>query len=145
MCHLSIGSSGIGLNGELFSFLFRNTFYRQLRGTAMGSDMAPTYANVFMAALNENVIYPSEDFKYVKAWWRYIDDIFAIWMGTQTELELFFQFLNKIDNDIKFTTTHLENSLQFLDTLIYKVNLYADLFVKPTDHNNLLKYNNDHP
>lgn len=82
-------------------FLFENKFYRQLRGTTMGSNMAPSYANTFMAALKENSIYPSNFFQHVITWWHFIDDIFVIWTGSQGDLEDFFTFLNQIDVDIK--------------------------------------------
>lgn len=43
--------------------------------------------------------------------------------------------------------THSENSLQFLNTLVYREDnkLYTDLYVKLTDGNNLLKCNSHHP
>lgn len=49
--------------------------------------------------------------------------------------------------DIKFTMTASEIELQFLDTLMGNIGetFDIDLFVKPTDHNNLLKFDNFHP
>lgn len=43
--------------------------------------------------------------------------------------------------------THLEISLQFLDTSVYRngERFAIDLFIKPTDRNNLLKDTSDHP
>lgn len=125
-------------------FLLRDTFYKHLRD---GSNIAPTYANVFMVALEEYAIYLSEQFKHVKVWWQYIDDVFIIWTGTQSELEIFFHTLNNIDSDIKSTMTHSESSLQFLDTLIYREDnkLYTDLYAKATNRNNLLIFNCHHP
>lgn len=55
--------------------------------------------------------------------------------------------MNEIDEDIKFTMTSSEISLQFLDTLVYKDGdrLCTYLHVKPTDRNNLVRYNSHHP
>lgn len=33
-----------------------------------------------------------------------MDDSIAAWMGTDRQLDLFINFLNKLDPDIKFTT-----------------------------------------
>lgn len=69
----------------------------------MGSNIAPTYANLFMSFLEVQFSYVLHHFELVSMWWRYIDDIFVIWKGSQTELDTFFCFLNTIDADIKFT------------------------------------------
>lgn len=128
-------------------FLFECGFYRQLRGTAMGANMAPTYANIFMKALEEDMVYTSDHFAQVAMWLRYIDDIFVIWKGTQAELDLFFTFLNEMDMDIKFTMTSSLTEVQFLDTLVYRTEegFKTDLYTKPTDRNNLLLYSSHHP
>lgn len=85
----------------------------------MGSNMVLTYANVFMMALEEQHIYTSILFSHVKVWWRYIDDVFVIWSGTQQDLETFFSTHNQMDEDIKFMMVISTHSLQFLDTLFY--------------------------
>lgn len=56
----------------------------------MGSNMEPMYTNLFMAALEEDVIYTLLLFRYVKTWWRFIDDIFFVWTGTDIDLTEFF-------------------------------------------------------
>ena len=37
-------------------FLFGNVLYHQIKGTAMGTLMAPNYINLFMASLEEKII-----------------------------------------------------------------------------------------
>ncbi|CAJ0937035.1 unnamed protein product, partial [Ranitomeya imitator] len=54
-------------------FLFGDEFFLQLRGTAMGSNVAPTYANIYMAVLEDGFVYQSNLWRHVRAWWRYID------------------------------------------------------------------------
>ncbi len=46
--------------------------YHQVQGTAMGTKMAPAYANLFMAELEERLL----DNYHIKPiiWKRYIDD-----------------------------------------------------------------------
>lgn len=161
-----IGCVGRALNNTLFSdqskefliglleiiltcnyFRFEGEFFIQQKGTAMGSNVAPTYANIVMADLEEQRIYTSHHFRSVLKWWRYIDDVFAIWSDTTETLEEFFSFLNTIERSIKFTMTWSRESIQFLDTLVYIEDgkLKTDLFVKNTDRNNLLQFKSLHP
>ena len=59
------------------NFEFENDYYLQLHGTAMGTKMAPAYANLFMGDLEKKLLAQSPLKPLV--WWRYIDDIFMIW------------------------------------------------------------------
>ena len=55
----------------------RNTsFYKQIRGTAIGTKMAPPYAIIFMGDLMEKLLKDCD--KKLLAWWRYVDDIFVM-------------------------------------------------------------------
>lgn len=49
---------------------FGDMFYVQLRGTAMGANVTPTYANIFAAMLEGNIVYVSQNFCKVLRWWR---------------------------------------------------------------------------
>ena len=66
-------------------FEFNEKVYKQKRGTAIGSKMAPPYAIIFMDDL-ENKMLAGEEFK-PKIWWRYIDDIFLVWEHGEENLE----------------------------------------------------------
>ncbi|CAJ0931895.1 unnamed protein product [Ranitomeya imitator] len=128
-------------------FLFGDEFFLQLRGTAMGSNVAPTYANIYMAVLEDVFVYSSNLWRHVRAWWRYIDDIFVVWEGTSLELETFHGFLNQIYPELQFTLTQSTTQIQFLDTLVYKAGsrLETDIFIKTTDRNGLLAFDSNHP
>lgn len=128
-------------------FKFEGDYYIQQKGTAVGSNVAPTYANIVMADLEEHMVYVSHHFGSVMKWWRYIDDVFVIWSGTTETLEFFFSFLNTIDRSFKFTMMWSKESIQFLDISVYieKQRLRKDLFVKVTDRNNLLQFKSQHP
>ncbi|CAJ0921796.1 unnamed protein product [Ranitomeya imitator] len=67
------------IDHKLSEFLIVDFPVTPLRGTAMGSNVAPTYANIFMAVLEDKFVYSSILWRHVRAWWRYIDDIFVIW------------------------------------------------------------------
>ena len=60
------------------SFTFNNEHFLQIHGTAMGSPMAPTYANIFMAMLERKLLQKAPNNLIPIEWIRFIDDIFAI-------------------------------------------------------------------
>uniref|UniRef100_A0A8C5MB09 Reverse transcriptase domain-containing protein n=2 Tax=Leptobrachium leishanense TaxID=445787 RepID=A0A8C5MB09_9ANUR len=128
-------------------FLFDRVFYTQIRGTSMGTNVAPTYANIFMSEFEENVVYKCDLFQYVHHWFRYIDDIIFVWEGTRDTLDEFLSILNNGSTSIKFTMSCSLTQINFLDTLVVKRNgkLMTDLYRKPTDKNSLLRYDSAHP
>ena len=72
-------------------FEFDREYFIQLLGTAMGTRVAPTYANIFMAKLEKFMLDNCpQDFKqFLHCWKRYIDDIFLIFSGTYEQLDRF--------------------------------------------------------
>lgn len=128
-------------------FMFQQRFYLQLRGTAMGANMAPTYANIFVTMLEERYVYVSHHANHLLAWWRYIDDIFFVWTGSESQLVAFHEFLNLMNPSIKFTLSTSTTSISFLDTevVLSEGRLLSKLYVKPTDKNTLLRYESAHP
>uniref|UniRef100_A0A8C5Q9K2 Reverse transcriptase domain-containing protein n=1 Tax=Leptobrachium leishanense TaxID=445787 RepID=A0A8C5Q9K2_9ANUR len=70
-------------------FLFDGKYYLQTRGTAMGTSCAPSYANLYLALWEETVVFTDQTKKFtdnVSKWFRYIDDIFLLWHGTDNLL-----------------------------------------------------------
>ena len=53
------------------------SFYKQLRETAIGTNMAPRYAIIFLGDLEERFFSDCDILRLV--WWRYIDDTFMLW------------------------------------------------------------------
>ena len=62
--------------------------YHQKLGTAIGTEFAPPYANLFMAGL-ENKIFSDTNVQPL-LWLRYLDDIFCIWTDGLEKLKEFF-------------------------------------------------------
>ena len=128
------------------SFEFNNTFYMQTHGTAMGTRMAPSYANLFLAKFETDALTHAPYQPHT--WWRFIDDIFMIWTHTEDELRTFITYLNNIHPTIKFTSSHSATSTSFLDV---KVSLSqfgkveTDLYTKPTDKHQYLLQSSCHP
>ena len=114
-------------------FEHNTSFYKQLRGTAIGTKMAPPYAIIFMGDLEEKLLKDCD--KKPLAWWRYIDDIFMLWQHGEKELEKFLEFLNCYHPTIKFTANYSRNDINFIDVSVRKKNnqLVTDLYKKPKD------------
>ena len=128
------------------NFQFNGEQYLQIGGTAMGTRVAPTYANLFMRKLETEML--ENSILKPMVWYRYIDDIFFIWEHGEDTLYDWIKYLNKYHNTIKFTAETSKSEISFLDTKV-KINqnqqLYTDLYVKPTYTNSYLKYDSAHP
>ena len=127
------------------NFTFNNKNYLQKQGTAMGTKMAPAYANLFMGIL-ENKLLQNAGLQPM-LWWRYIDDIFLIWTHGNDEWDTFFNYLNSAHPSIKFTATTSQHNLSFLDVnvIIDNNRIHTDLYSKPTDSHNYLSWTSCHP
>ena len=125
-------------------FEHNEMFYKQLRGTAIGTKMAPPYAVVFMGKLEEDFI-KGQRLKPM-VWWRYIDDIFMLWEHGEKELKAFLEALNSCHPTIKFTAEYSKEKIIFLDVSVRKVSshLVTDLYVKPTDTHQYLHASSCH-
>ena len=99
-------------------FEFNEKFYLQTQGTAMGTKMARTYANLFMGKLEKDLIKIAN--QHIHTWKRFIDDIFIIWTGTTQEFENDVKKINQIHPTIKFTHEISDTELTFLDVTLYK-------------------------
>ncbi|OCT57250.1 hypothetical protein XELAEV_18003760mg [Xenopus laevis] len=114
----------------------------------MGSNVAPTYANLYMAFLEDTLVYNNHLFKsHSLLYLRYIDDFLLIWEGSRNSLDLFHQFLNHLENTLKCTVVSDKLSLSFLDVLITMEGdkLKTSLYRKSTDKNNFLHFASFHP
>ena len=139
LCHL------IRLILTMNSFSFNGNYYLQIHGTAMGTRMAPSFANLFMGKLEREFLL-TQDVK-PREWWRFIDDIFAIWTHGESLLRHFIESLNRHHPTIKFTANWSAQAVTFLDTTVYLENgrIRTDLHVKPTDKHQYLRMDSCHP
>ena len=80
-------------------------------------------------------------------WFRYISDIFFIWIHGKDKLEKFLNDLNSFDNNIKFTHESSKDSVTFLDLMVKlsKGRLTTDLQIIHTNRNQYLHFNLSHP
>ena len=127
------------------AFTFNEAFYLQQSGTAMGTRMAPSYANLFMGKFEREFLRTQTALPLV--WWRFIDDVFAIWTHGEERLQMFLRELNNHHTSIKFTSNWSTEEVSFLDARVYIKNgrVETDLYTKPTDKHQYLHTKSCHP
>ena len=128
------------------NFSFNGDHYLQIHGTAMGTKMAPSFANLFLGYFEANAL-KNAPFQ-PHTWLRYIDDIFMIWTEGLDNLKIFIDYLNNIHPNIKFTSSHSSTNVPFLDvdvSLTNDGNICTDLYTKPTDKHQHLLFSSCHP
>jgi hypothetical protein len=99
---------------KYYNFTFDGNHYLQINGTAMGTKMALSYANIFMGDLEERLLLLS--LKQPLSWFRFIDDVDMKWIRSDKELDEFFEHANSIHPSIKFTHKVSKTKMSFLDT-----------------------------
>ena len=137
------------------AFRFGKTIYHQIMGTAMGTPMAPNYANIFMTKFETDLInsyYQKEGIRPL-VWFRYIDDIFFIWTDGPEKLSDFikhaqnFSESTKMKSKIKFDVNQSTEKVNFLDVVVklQRGVLVTSLYSKPTDAHMYLYTSSNHP
>ena len=127
------------------NFRFNDEHFLQMSGTAMGTRVAPTYSNIFMIYFENQYVYTYKN--PPKYWFRFIDDIFGIFRGSEKELFEFYEYLNNIHETIKFTLSHSKKLITFLDVNVHNTanRLTTSLYSKPTDSHSYLDFGSCHP
>jgi hypothetical protein len=135
-------------------FCFADKHYLQIHGTAMGTKMAPTYANLTLAYLEETLYTKLKD-KYTdtfseyfeKAWKRYLDDCFIIWDNSVDNINSLHIELNNLHPKLKFTMEQSETEISFLDITLKQENgnIITDIYHKATDTKQYLHFKSCHP
>ena len=128
------------------NFDFAGRHYLQVGGTAMGTKVAPSFANTFMGWFEDIYVYTYH--KQPHIWVRFIDDIFVIWLGSEVELHQFVEYLNNCLPSIKFEAEISTTSVNFLDVTVSITengDIKTGLYTKPTDAHNYLSYQSCHP
>ena len=122
-------------------FMYKDKLYTQVDGVAMGNPLGPTLANFFLAHLESTMF---EGFSGIKpkGYVRYVDDIFCVFKD-RSQIDPFFQFLNKLHKNLTFTLELGTDSLPFLntritidgfnfDSLIYRKKTHTGVFMNFT-------------
>ena len=134
---------------KLNTFEFNDKHYLQKFGTAMGSKLAPAYANTFMGKLEQNIL-DSSPLKPIY-YCRFIDDIFMLWPHTLDQLIQFMTHMNEANGSIQFTHEYNQEEIVFLDVVVYKDKnhptdtLHTRTHIKPTNKQLYVREDSYHP
>ena len=133
----------ICLDATLFSY--NRKFFKQIKGTPMGSPVSVVLAEIVMQAIEHSIIPDINN--AILFWYRYVDDI--ITCIKSDEIDNVLDKINSTNNDIKFTKEcEINNSINFLDLKITKLNdgkLNFSIFRKSTHTDKYLDYKSYHP
>ena len=111
---------------ELLTFVLRSNYFRfgekvyhQREGIAMGNNLAPPFAIIFMHDLETSLLLNSPGAPVLYK--RYIDDIIMLWTLGAALLRQLIAFFNTANASIKFTYQSSEEtgSVDFMDTTIH--------------------------
>jgi hypothetical protein len=102
---------------------FNKGAFLQIFGIAMGTNLAPILANIYLAILEKEI---KEDnkfdpkFKWPLLFKRFIDDILGIMDGTVEDVKYFITIFNKYVASIEVQPIKIGNEVDFLDVVIFK-------------------------
>ncbi len=124
---------------------FGNDIFLQKSGTAIGTKLAPVFANIFMWHI-ENTIQERSACN-PELWTHFIDDIFMLWQDGEEALLEFLAMINNIHPSIMFTSDWSRYRVNFLDVTVSIENgqLVTDVYSKPTDTHQYLLSSSCHP
>ena len=119
--------------------------YIQVNGTAIGSKLGRNYACTYLGKWETLLLNLSELKPFV--YFRYIDDIFGIWLHGEESLRSFYHLANNLHSQIKLELRHSTEYVEFLDV---RVGLCGDticthMYSKPSETKAYLHYTSDHP
>ena len=108
-------------------FEFADKVFQQVGGTSIGKKHAPSLCCLGAGKLEEDILFPSEQFRNLvlkdnrtqdesdRFFGRFIDDMLALMNGSRADADYFVQWLNSIWPGIKFTYEWSDKEITFLD------------------------------
>ena len=140
---------GIDLCSKQTYFMFNQNIYMQKEGLAMGSPLSPLLAEIFMDNFEKTVFSSKNPLtKQIGYWFRYVDDVLCLWLGTDRQLNKFHTFINSVHPKIKFTLEIETNqAINFLDLNISVINgkHQFKIYRKETFSDTLIPSISNHP
>jgi len=98
---------------------FNGQFYQQIKGTVMGTPVAPPYSNIYIAqCLESRAKQQSPD--WPRIYKRFIDDGFFIWEQDEASLLAFLHMLNNLLPNIRLTYNYSQSRIDYMDLTITK-------------------------
>lgn len=130
-------------------FQYNNKLYSQKEGFVMGSPLSALLSEIYMQHYETNNILNNKNYKQnIKAYFRYVDDTFILFRGSDRQAINMVNSLNKINKHIQFTLeTQINNKINFLDLTITIINnkFNFNIYRKPTQTDAIIPFDSNHP
>ena len=133
---------------------FENEYFNQIKGMAMGTIFAPTYAHLTMGFF-ELTFYDLCRDKFgenlrnfiFENWSRFLDDCETLLEENKINPNELLSILKSINPSIQFTMEYSKDAIPFLDILIKRNNdnIRMDICYKPTDTHRCPPFSSNHP
>ena len=137
----------ITLRGNDFDF--NGQTYLQVCGTAMGKPDAPSQADIYLEEFDR--LAKTGFTEHPELLFRFLDDVFFVWLHGTERLLCYQEYLNTLIEGIKVTFNYSTESVNFLDTTVYRRKtehgdvIGLKVYFKPTDTHQLLHKKSFHP
>ena len=128
-----------GMVTELLSFVmghgycqFDGKFFKQVKGTVMGTPVAPPYSNIYVAECLEAAVKAARLLSgdhWPDIYKRFIDDGFFVWEHDEASLLVFLNQLNTHLGNIRLTWQYSQSSIDYMDLTVTKCMAGADSVV----------------
>ena len=118
---------------------FNGKHLLQTDGTAMGAPNSCSYADLATAPIDDMVYEAQKDtFPEIFVYYKFRDDVFNLWAGDVYRIDDFLDFLNSLDDTIKFT---LEIGVLFKPTVAVPADVFTHLIdnVFPSSPSEILR------
>ena len=132
-------------------FEFNGKYYKQIIGCAMGSTVSPEVSDIRMFQITQSIMAQFQYANKVLFHGRFRDDGFIIFNGSENEILDFFQIGNQCHPHLKFTFEISIDSVNFLDTTVYKGRKFQESnkldiksYIKPTNNFQYLHRESSH-
>ncbi|CAF1291530.1 unnamed protein product [Rotaria sp. Silwood1] len=126
------------------TFAYKDKYYRQIKGGAMGSPFTMALANIYMLEWEQKLLQHQN--RHHEIYGRYIDDVFMTTNLTKEEILEQVNETIKTDPNIKITIT-INQALEYLDATVENNNgqLKTTIYHKSAWEPHILPYESDHP
>ncbi|CAF4117108.1 unnamed protein product [Adineta steineri] len=125
-------------------FAYKNNYYQQIHGGAMGSAFTQVLANIYMLEWEQDLI--QHQLKHKEIYGRYIDDIFMTTNQSLDDIQTELEKAQHKDVNIEIECT-IASTVNYLDVTITNEEgqLKTTVYHKPTAEPYYLPYRSDHP
>ncbi|CAF1396723.1 unnamed protein product [Rotaria sordida] len=129
---------------DTISFAYKNKYYRQIKGGAMGSPFTMVLANIHMLEWEQKLMQHQN--RHHEIYGRYIDVVFITTNLSKEDILKLLDETVRTDPNIKMTIT-INQALEYLDAIVENNNgqLRTTIYHKSAWEPHILPYKSDHP